>query len=258
MWNCGNLSLRCQGRSPSGDHHEASVPMRSTGADQPVRAMKAGNAAGAKGLGQAVVLNVQLATGGDLGGNEAVRHPGVDAVRLLGGSGVSREAPAPFCERPEVKLLRPTRHSLHWVLDVVFADDQSRLRKGRRACARATARTTWPSCAISPQPRQVRSRQATPGAITSETRAQTRLQTQGNEPQAAPENGRVEQRLHADSPRRQNALTWMRSPGAWQGDRLRGEWDSGTGIAVLHERFCQGSRRRPWPTRARLGIGPPL
>src|SRR4051812_36147007 len=30
--------------------------------------------------------------------------------RLLGGSGVSREAPAPFCERPGVKLLRPTRH----------------------------------------------------------------------------------------------------------------------------------------------------
>src|SRR3954469_19359150 len=29
--------------------------------------------------------------------------------RLLGGSGVSREAPAPFCERPEVQLLRPTR-----------------------------------------------------------------------------------------------------------------------------------------------------
>ena len=57
----GNLSLRCQGRSPSGDHHEASVPMRSTGADQPVRAMKAGNAAGAKGLGQAVVVDVQLA-----------------------------------------------------------------------------------------------------------------------------------------------------------------------------------------------------
>src|SRR3954468_20563253 len=32
-----------------------------------------------------------------------------DADRLLGGSGVSREAPAPFSERPEVKLLRPTR-----------------------------------------------------------------------------------------------------------------------------------------------------
>src|SRR4051812_16226197 len=72
MGNCGNLSLRCHGRSPSGDHHEASVPMRSTGTDQPVRARKAGHAAGAKGLGQAVVVNVQLATGGDLGGNEAV------------------------------------------------------------------------------------------------------------------------------------------------------------------------------------------
>src|SRR4051794_7597288 len=84
MWNCGNLSLRCQGRSPSGDHHEASVPMRSTGTDQPVRARKAGNAAGAKGLGQAVVYNVQLATGGDLGGNEAVRHP-----EAVGGEGLS-------------------------------------------------------------------------------------------------------------------------------------------------------------------------
>src|SRR5436190_21455090 len=102
--------------------------MRSTGTDQPVRARKAGNAAGAKGLGQAVVFNVQLATGGDLGGNEAVRHPGADAVRLLGGSGVSREAPAPFCERPEVKLLRPTRHSLHWVMDMVFRDDECRIR----------------------------------------------------------------------------------------------------------------------------------
>src|SRR3954470_3168586 len=84
MGTCGNLSLRCQGRSPSGDHHEASVPMRSTGTDQPVRARKAGNAAGAKGLGQAVVVNVQLATGGDLGGNEAIRHP-----EAVGGEGLS-------------------------------------------------------------------------------------------------------------------------------------------------------------------------
>src|SRR4051794_16757798 len=51
-----------------------------------------------------------------------------DADRLLGGSGVSREAPAPFCERPEVKLLRPTRHSLHWVMDMVFRDDECRIR----------------------------------------------------------------------------------------------------------------------------------
>src|SRR3954469_21836742 len=48
--------------------------------------------------------------------------------RLLGGSGVSREAPAPLCERPEVKLLRPTRHSLHWVMDMVFRDDECRIR----------------------------------------------------------------------------------------------------------------------------------
>src|SRR3954471_6838840 len=48
--------------------------------------------------------------------------------RLLGGSGVSREAPAPFCERPEVKLLRPTRHRLHYVRDVSFREDDSRIR----------------------------------------------------------------------------------------------------------------------------------
>ena len=103
--------------------------MRSTGADQPVRARKAGTAAGAQGLGQAVVFNVHLATGGDLGGNEAVRHPDdADADRLLGGSGVSREAPAPFCERPEVKLLRPTRHRSHYVRDVTLAEDASRIR----------------------------------------------------------------------------------------------------------------------------------
>src|SRR4029078_5384590 len=59
-------------RPPRGAHHEASVPMRSTGTDQLVRARKAGNAAGAKGLGQAVVVMSKLPTGGDLGGNEAV------------------------------------------------------------------------------------------------------------------------------------------------------------------------------------------
>src|SRR3954469_8639840 len=48
--------------------------------------------------------------------------------RLLGGSGVSREAPAPFCERPEGKLLRPTRHRSHYVRDVTLAEDASRIR----------------------------------------------------------------------------------------------------------------------------------
>jgi hypothetical protein len=63
--NCGNQSFRCQGRSTSGINREARVPMRSTGTDRPVVAVKAGNAAGAKGSGQAVVVGVQLATGGN-------------------------------------------------------------------------------------------------------------------------------------------------------------------------------------------------
>src|ERR1019366_1763475 len=63
--NCGNQSFRCQGRSTSDRNREASVPKRSTGTDRPVRAMKAGNAAGAKGLGQAAASRVQLATGGN-------------------------------------------------------------------------------------------------------------------------------------------------------------------------------------------------
>ena len=63
-WNCRNQSLRCQGRSTSGDNREASVPMRSTGADRSVLARKARNGAGAKGSGQVVVRLPQLATGG--------------------------------------------------------------------------------------------------------------------------------------------------------------------------------------------------
>src|SRR4051812_26471863 len=54
---------------------------------------------------------------------------GADADRLLGGSGVSREAPAPFCERPEVKLLRPTRHRAHYVRDQGLGEDDSRIRR---------------------------------------------------------------------------------------------------------------------------------
>jgi len=65
MWNCGNQSFRCQGRSTSGIHREARVPKRNTGTDRPVRAKKAGNAAGAKGADQAVAFRVQLETGGD-------------------------------------------------------------------------------------------------------------------------------------------------------------------------------------------------
>jgi hypothetical protein len=51
-------------------------------------------------------------------------------VRLLDGSGVNREVHAPFWERPGVQFLRPTQHSLHWVLDVAFNEDHSRVRIG--------------------------------------------------------------------------------------------------------------------------------
>jgi hypothetical protein len=54
-------------------------------------------------------------------------------VRLLDGSGVNREVHAPFCERPGVQLLRPTCHSLHWCMDVVFGDDQMRARTDHAA-----------------------------------------------------------------------------------------------------------------------------
>ena len=50
-------------------------------------------------------------------------------MRLLDGSGVNREVHAPFCERPEVRSLRPTCHRLHWVLDVNFGEDGSQMRK---------------------------------------------------------------------------------------------------------------------------------
>lgn len=62
--NCRNQSLRCKGRSPSGEDREARVPKRSTGTDQLVVAMRARNGAGAKGLDQAGGPLTQLATGG--------------------------------------------------------------------------------------------------------------------------------------------------------------------------------------------------
>ena len=42
--NCRNQSLRCEGRSTSGENREARVPMRSTGADSSVVAVKWDNA----------------------------------------------------------------------------------------------------------------------------------------------------------------------------------------------------------------------
>jgi len=66
MRNYGNQRYDAKGEAQVGESHEARVPKRSAGADQLVRAMKAGNAAGAKGLDQAAAFYVQLATGGDV------------------------------------------------------------------------------------------------------------------------------------------------------------------------------------------------
>jgi hypothetical protein len=62
--NCRNQSLRCKGRSTSGENREARVPMRSTGADRSVQVTKARNGAGAKGSDQVGWPSLQLATGG--------------------------------------------------------------------------------------------------------------------------------------------------------------------------------------------------
>jgi hypothetical protein len=64
VWNYGNQGADAKGEAQVDENHEARVPKRRAGADQLVRAMKAGNAAGAKGLDQAAAFAVQLATGG--------------------------------------------------------------------------------------------------------------------------------------------------------------------------------------------------
>ena len=51
-------------------------------------------------------------------------------ARLLDRSGVNREVHAPFWERPEVRFLRPTQYSMHWVLDVAFGEDDCCIRCG--------------------------------------------------------------------------------------------------------------------------------
>jgi hypothetical protein len=62
--NCRNQSLRYQGRSSSGEDREARVPMRSTGADRSVVALRTRNGVGAKGSGQVGEPAAQLVTGG--------------------------------------------------------------------------------------------------------------------------------------------------------------------------------------------------
>lgn len=54
-------------------------------------------------------------------------------MRLPNGSGVSREAPAPFCERPAGKFRWSTPLDLHWSLDVSFREDHCQVRLGHAA-----------------------------------------------------------------------------------------------------------------------------
>ena len=60
----GNLSSRCEGRNPSGRPTRVRVPMRDTGADQPVVATKSRNGDGAKGLDRPAEPTGQPGMGG--------------------------------------------------------------------------------------------------------------------------------------------------------------------------------------------------
>jgi len=60
----GNLSSRCEGINPSGGPTRVRVPMRGTGADQPVLVKKSRNWDGAKGLDHPALPFGQPAMGG--------------------------------------------------------------------------------------------------------------------------------------------------------------------------------------------------
>jgi len=62
----GNLSPRCEGRTPSGGPARSRVPMRGTGADRPVGAMKPGNAGRAKAVGPSSEGHGSTSTGRSL------------------------------------------------------------------------------------------------------------------------------------------------------------------------------------------------
>jgi len=53
---------------------------------------------------------------------------------------VSREAPAPFCEKLRGQFPRLTLLNLHWSLDVSFKEDLNRARAGHSAQNLATVR----------------------------------------------------------------------------------------------------------------------
>ena len=104
--NCRNQPFRCQGRSTSGENHEARVPMRNTGADCSVLATKRGNACRAKGAGH---------SRRDRCVNRKLEEPaGFDGRRqplLSGTSRMTRECHVRFCEGLGVQFPESTRPS---------------------------------------------------------------------------------------------------------------------------------------------------
>src|SRR5208282_478208 len=100
-------------------------------------------------------------------------------------------------------------NQLHWVLDVVFNEDQSRLRKGHGAANMAVVR----HFAIN----QVRTAQEAkrPPRPTARHRRQTQRRPAQNQHQASSKNRRMGPPILARRPRRQSPLTWIRSPGDW-------------------------------------------
>ena len=53
---------------------------------------------------------------------------------------MNREVHVPFCERLRGKFPQSTHHRLHWRLDVVFREDDNRIRKGNAAAIMTTIR----------------------------------------------------------------------------------------------------------------------
>src|SRR5215813_8504094 len=80
MENVGTCRHDAKGR-PQWTTHKGQVPMRGTGADQPVVASKPGNAGGAKGLNGSADGMDQPARGGNHAGGEVVRGGGHDEQR---------------------------------------------------------------------------------------------------------------------------------------------------------------------------------
>ena len=146
--NCRNQSFRCQGRSTSGENHEARVPMRSTGADCSVLATKRGNARRAKGAGH---------SRRDRWVNRKLEEPaGFDGRRqplLSGTSRMTRECHVRFCEGLGVQFpgsTRPgperskNRYASFWRAAYLRMSDcelrQAGFRRGSRAFRRGRCR----------------------------------------------------------------------------------------------------------------------